>query len=308
MLVDKPAGATSRYVVEGVRRSLGAARAGHAGTLDPAATGLLVVLLEEATKLSAWAMGFDKAYQAEVHFGVSTDTLDRDGQVVERVDVPAGTLTEARIEAALAGLVGAAEQVPPIYAAIKREGRSLMSRARAGEDVVAEPRAVVCHGLELLGWDPPVARLHVRCGKGYYVRSLARDLGAALGLPAHLSALRRTAVGAWRIEDAVPPEAVAPSHLLAIHREGGQRVVGHDGWCRGLPLVVDLGVGEHLVQGDGLHRTPAGHDAGELQQALELVVKTQAGLLEQRQGLRRLGWEVQALLLEHGGQLDDRAH
>ena len=216
MLVDKPAGATSRYVVEGVRRSLGAARAGHAGTLDPAATGLLVVLLEEATKLSAWAMGFDKAYQAEVHFGVSTDTLDRDGQVVERVDVPAGTLTEARIEAALAGLVGAAEQVPPIYAAIKREGRSLMSRARAGEDVVAEPRAVVCHGLELLGWDPPVARLHVRCGKGYYVRSLARDLGAALGLPAHLSALRRTAVGAWRIEDAVPPEAVAPSHLLAI--------------------------------------------------------------------------------------------
>ena len=220
VLVDKPCGPTSRGVVDEVQRRLGVSKAGHAGTLDPAASGLLVVLLEEGTKLSSWATGCDKRYEATVQFGVATDTLDREGTVTEEVSVPPGALTAARIEAALPPLVGEVQQVPPVYAALKRDGRSLMSRARAGEEVTVEARPVVCHALELFDVDVEQARcrLRVHCGKGYYVRSLARVLGEALGLPAHLSALRRTQVGSWTVAEATALDAVTPAHVVPLAR------------------------------------------------------------------------------------------
>lgn len=249
LLVDKPSGPTSRAVVDDVQRRLGVGKAGHAGTLDPAASGLLVVLLEEGTKLSVWATGCDKRYVATIQFGVATDTLDREGAVTEEVVVPAGWLTWERVEAALPALVGDVQQVPPIYAAIKRDGRSLMSRARAGEPVEVEARAVTCHALDLLDLDAGAGRcrLRVHCGKGYYVRSLARDLGAELGLPAHLAALRRTQVGAWRVEEAVEVTAVSAERVVPLGRAlpgvaievldaAGAEAVGYG---RQVPATVD---------------------------------------------------------------------
>ncbi|MGM0575867.1 MAG: tRNA pseudouridine(55) synthase TruB [Myxococcota bacterium] len=216
--IDKPAGPTSFRVMRDVQRRLDAGRAGHGGTLDPMATGVLVVLLGEATKLSAWAMGWDKVYRAEVRFGVATDTLDAAGRVVEEAEVSPGWLCRDSVEAALAGFVGDVHQVPPVYSALKREGRTLMSRARAGETIDVEPRPVICHGLEILEVGERTAEVRVHCGKGYYVRSFARDLGEALGLPAHLSALRRERVGPWRVEDAVSPEEITASAVVPIDR------------------------------------------------------------------------------------------
>ena len=204
VIVDKPAGPTSFVVMRRVQAQTGAARAGHAGTLDPAATGILLVLLGEATKLSHWVMVHDKAYRATIALGVETDSLDATGEVVARAEVPLEALDPARVEAAFAPLIGEVMQVPPVYSALKRDGRTLMSRARAGEVVEVAPRPVVCHALELVAIEGTSLVVDVSCGSGYYVRSLARDLGAALGVPAHLAALRRTKVGAFDISEAVP--------------------------------------------------------------------------------------------------------
>lgn len=216
VLIDKPAGPTSFTVMRTVERKLDAARAGHAGTLDPAATGLLVVLLGEATKLSRWVMGRDKTYLATVRFGLGTDTLDAAGEPTEQAEVPPGAVTRERIEAALPSFLGEIQQTPPVYSALKRGGRSLMSRARAGEEVVVEPRPVRCESIELLSAEDDRAQLRLHTGSGFYVRSFARDLGLALGLPAHLEALRREAVGAWALSSAVVPDAVEVAHVLPL--------------------------------------------------------------------------------------------
>lgn len=206
------------------QRALGLKTAGHAGTLDPMATGVLVVLLGEATKLSNLLMDHDKVYEAEVTLGALTDTLDATGELVETRAVP--SLTAEEVRGALLRFVGHHPQVPPRYSALKKDGRTHMSRARAGEDFEVEARPSICHGLELLGFDPgstsapgstaPRVTIRVHCGKGYYVRSLARDLAEALGTVGHLSALRRTRVGAFDIARAVPPDAVSPSQVLPI--------------------------------------------------------------------------------------------
>jgi tRNA pseudouridine55 synthase len=212
LLVDKPAGPTSHDVVLRVRRALGTPSAGHTGTLDPAATGLLAVCLGDALKLQRWLAEGDKAYQATVAFGAATDTEDATGQVTERGDATA--LTEAAVLAALPALTGELRQVPPMYSAVRVGGRRLHEAARAGEAVERQPRTVTVHALELLGLGPPgpdglrLARLAVRCGKGTYVRTLASDLGAALGVPAHLAALRRTAAGPFTLEQALPLDEV----------------------------------------------------------------------------------------------------
>jgi len=212
LLVDKPAGPTSHDVVLRVRRALGTPSAGHTGTLDPAATGLLAVCLGEALKLQRWLAEGDKAYQATVAFGAATDTEDATGQVTERGD--AAALTEAEVRAALPALTGQLRQVPPMYSAVRVGGRRLHQAARAGEAVEREPRAVVVHALELHALGPPgpdglrQARLTVRCGKGTYVRTLAADLGAALGVPAHLAALRRTEAGGFMLAAALPLQEV----------------------------------------------------------------------------------------------------
>lgn len=217
LLVDKPAGPTSHDVVLRVRRALGVKSAGHAGTLDPAATGLLVVCLGDGLKLQRWLTDGDKAYQATVAFGAATTTEDATGEVTARGD-PSG-LTEAAVQAALPPLTGALKQLPPMFSAVRVDGRRLYQSARAGEVVERTPRDVVVHALELQGLSPAgpagqgvlrTAGLLVRCGKGTFVRTLAADLGAALGVPAHLSALRRTAAGPFQVSDALPlPELEA---------------------------------------------------------------------------------------------------
>jgi tRNA pseudouridine55 synthase len=210
LVIDKPQGCTSHDVVAKLRRALGpprsAPRVGHAGTLDPLATGVLVVCLGAATRLSEWATADEKRYFAEVRLGVETDSFDADGAVVAERPV---AVTPEQVEAALAGLRGTIEQVPPSHSAIKVGGRKLYELARRGRAVEVPSRTVTVHELRLLELDPPRLRLEVRCSKGTYVRSLAHDLGRRLGCGAHLSGLRRTASGgftlaqAHRLEDAV---------------------------------------------------------------------------------------------------------
>jgi tRNA pseudouridine55 synthase len=212
LLVDKPAGPTSHDVVHRVRRALGTKDAGHTGTLDPAATGLLAICLGDALKLQRWLSDGDKAYLATVAFGASTTTEDAEGTVLERGDPSA--LTEEAIRAALAPLTGEIDQVPPMYSAVRIDGRRLHEAARAGETVARVARRVSVHALTLGGLAPAGADglrragLTVRCGKGTFVRTLAADLGRSLGVPAHLCALRRIATGPFRLEEALPLEAL----------------------------------------------------------------------------------------------------
>ncbi len=218
MIVDKPLGPTSFAVMRAVGRQLGAKRIGHAGTLDPAASGILVVLLGEGTKLSDLLMHHDKVYEARVVLGRATDTLDAEGQTVAEAPVPAAALDPATIRAALPAFVGAIMQVPPVYSALKRDGRTLMSRARAGEHVEVAARAVRVDALELLAVDGQALVLRVACGKGFYVRSLARDRGAALGVPAHLGGLRRTVLGGFTLAEAHAPADITTRNVVPLGR------------------------------------------------------------------------------------------
>jgi tRNA pseudouridine55 synthase len=261
LVIDKPAGPTSFAVVERVRRALGAAKAGHTGTLDPAATGVLAVCVDDAVKLQHWIMEGDKAYEALVVFGFATDTEDAEGTETVRGD-PAG-LTADRVAQALTGFVGEVDQVPPMYSAVRVGGRRLHEAARAGETVERAPRRVVVHSLDLVGFDPPMeglarARIAVRCGKGTYVRTIASALGAAVGVPAHLGALRRTASGPFSIEGALPLEEVerlasaAPSELAA-------RMVSPADALRSFPVVrVAPDEVRALSQGKTLRREAPG--------------------------------------------------
>jgi tRNA pseudouridine55 synthase len=212
LVLDKPAGLSSAGAVERVKRALGAARAGHGGTLDPIATGVLPVCLGAATKLAPYLLADDKEYEAEGVLGVVTDTLDRTGQVVAERPVEVG---EAALRAALARRLGEQEQVPPAFSAIKRGGVRMYRRARAGEEVQLEPRRIRIERLELLAFAPPRFRIAVACSKGTYIRSLIADLGADAGCGAHLVELRRTRSGRFRIEDAIPLERVAPGAVAA---------------------------------------------------------------------------------------------
>jgi tRNA pseudouridine55 synthase len=187
------------------RGVLGVRRLGHGGTLDPLATGLLVLLVGEATRETERLHTAPKVYDALVRFGSETATDDREGQATRTAAPPqdAGT-----VEAALAAFRGAIQQVPPAYAAVKVGGRTAYSRARRGEAVELAAREVQVHRLEMTTWDPPDARLLIVCGSGTYVRSIARDLGRALGSAAHLAALRRLAIGALDVADAIGIEAL----------------------------------------------------------------------------------------------------
>ncbi len=219
LVIDKPAGPTSFEVVKRVRRLLGAEKAGHAGTLDPAATGVLVVCAGEAAKLQRWLADADKEYEATVAFGAATSTEDSEGEVVARGD--ASALDAEAIRAALPRFRGEIDQVPPMYSAVHVGGRRLHEAARAGETVDRAPRKVRIHALELEGIEPQGAdglvraRLLVRCGKGTYVRTLAADLGSAVAVPAHLASLRRTAASGFTLAQAI---ALGEAETLA-HRD-----------------------------------------------------------------------------------------
>jgi tRNA pseudouridine55 synthase len=222
LVIDKPAGPTSFDVVRQVRRTLHTRRVGHGGTLDPMATGVLPICLGEATKLAQFLLDADKEYEATVSFGVETDTFDATGTVTARGST-AG-LRRASVEEALAGFRGLIRQVPPRFSALKLRGRPLYDYARAGEDVEPAPRMVTIHRLVLVSWSddlhesdaPPSAVIHVACSKGTYIRSLAFDLGRALGPGAHLSALRRTRSGPFGIDAAHPLAAIASAPLISL--------------------------------------------------------------------------------------------
>ena len=198
----KPAGWSSFDVIRALRRTTGVRKIGHAGTLDPFATGVLVLLFGRATKRSAELMDHDKTYLAEVLLGQQTDTLDPTGKVDLTRPVPA--LDEAGIRAALDGFIGSVDQVPPMFSALRWGGQRLYHLARKGQSVELQSRAVQIDAITLTGWQPPDRfSISVTCGKGTYIRALARDIAAALGTVGHLTALTRTRVGPYSKEQAV---------------------------------------------------------------------------------------------------------
>lgn len=219
VLIDKPAGVTSHDAVQAVRRAFGfrgrrGRKAGHAGTLDPFATGVLVVLVGAATRLMPWVVGCDKRYQVDVRFGAGSSTDDRTGDLVAD---PSPRPGRDAVVAALATVGSRPDQVPPQVSAIHVDGERAWRRVRRGEIVAVPSRPVRFDALELLAWacdgEDVVARLNVRCSSGTYMRSLARDLGLQVGCAAHVEALHRGAVGAWTDGDTVALEALAASDV-----------------------------------------------------------------------------------------------
>lgn len=199
--VNKPRGRTSFSVVALIRRLSGERRVGHAGTLDPEATGVLLICLGQATRVVEFLVDSTKTYRAEIELGVSTDTYDADGTVTHRGDISG--IGREEVEAALGSFRGRIRQTPPMYSAVKHKGRPLYELARAGITVERRPREVDVHRLELTAWKPPVATVEMVCSKGTYVRSLANDLGEVLGCGATLRSLVRLRCGSFGIEDAV---------------------------------------------------------------------------------------------------------
>ena len=230
--IDKPLGRTSFSVVAMVKRLSGERRVGHAGTLDPAATGVLPVCLGRGTRIVEFLMDTTKIYRSQIEFGVATDTYDASGKITQRGD-PSG-ISQEQLKSALASFHGLIQQIPPMYSAIKHHGQPLYKLARAGITIERKSRPTRIYKLELIGWQPPVATVEVECGKGTYIRSLAHDLGQSLGCGAHLKSLIRlkygifdinTAVSIPVLEDAfhhgywhqfVYPIDIALSHLKAI--------------------------------------------------------------------------------------------
>ena len=222
--VNKPAGPSSFAVVRALRRLPGVVKAGHGGTLDPAADGVLPILINAATRLTDFIHEWPKTYLAIVTFGSTSDTGDREGTITPSRD--AATISREGIEAALPAFTGRIEQVPPMFSALKQGGEALYRKARRGEAVDRRPRLVEIFSIRLADYDPTTAvgRLEVSSGRGMYVRSLANDLGAALGCGAYLSGLTRTAIGPLSVADAVP--------MATLAAEG-------EGWTRRL-LPMDL--------------------------------------------------------------------
>jgi tRNA pseudouridine55 synthase len=244
LLTDKGPGVTSFQVVAHLRRTLHVPKVGHGGTLDPMATGLLPILLGEATKLTGHLQGQDKEYLATIRLGVATDTLDATGAVTSERPVP--PLTADDVRAALSRFVGDIEQIPPMYSALHAGGRRLHELARAGIAVERAPRRVRVHAFDLIEWATPRLRVRVECGSGTYVRSLAADVGETLGCGGHVEALRRTRVGPLRLEDAVPWAAIQEGNpaTLAAAILPPDRAVLH------LPAVrLSPEAGERLAHG-----------------------------------------------------------
>ena len=258
--MDKPEGITSHDVVQRVRRALRIRSAGHTGTLDPFATGLLVVLLGRATRLARFVESQVKTYHAVARLGVRTDTDDRTGEVMEQR--PVDRLDPGEVRRVLEGFLGPGRQRPPAYSAKHVEGERSYRLARRGETVMPAEVAVMVHAVEWLRWTPPELEFRITASAGTYIRAVARDLGAALGVGGHLSALRREAIGELRVEDAVPLDAVGPdavgspasvlSHLPAVALDASGR--GHAVHGRTVPdsagepgELARLMAGEELV-------------------------------------------------------------
>ena len=215
LLLRKERGPSSNRALQHARRILGGVKAGHAGTLDPGAEGLLLVCVGEATKLMPFLSGFEKEYVGEMRFGVGTDTHDAEGNVT--AEAPAEHLTRELILEKMGLFLGEIRQVPPMYSAVKVGGERLYKMARRGEEILREPRVVAVSEFALLQWESPVLRYRVRCGGGTYIRSLCRDLARECGTEGHMTALTRTAVGPFRLETAVTLE-----ELHGMAKEGAE--------------------------------------------------------------------------------------
>jgi tRNA pseudouridine55 synthase len=275
LIVDKPAGITSHDVVNRVRRILKTKRVGHTGTLDPFATGVLVLLVGKATRLARFVDKDRKEYVAEIRFGFGTDTGDLTGKPLSE-ETPVDFSAE-ELENALTKFRGEIEQVPPMYSAKKVAGKKLYEHARKGEEIEREPAKVTIHGLDLLGTNldssEPTARIRVNCSAGTYLRTLAEDIGKALNTRAHLTALRRNAAGEFRLEDAIsldslestvaPAELLLPVESLVVNipkielgserviatRNGMSTRVGPDGLESGLNVAMFSTDGELIAVG-----------------------------------------------------------
>ena len=202
ILIDKPAGPTSHDVVDAIRRGFGIRKVGHCGTLDPGATGLLIIVLGRGTRLSEKLMSDDKVYEGRIKFGESTDSHDADGELVASLPVPPFTL--AQLNDAAAEFVGDQMQTPPMVSAIKKDGVPLYKLARKGVDVPREPRLIHIYNFRFSDYQEPIGTFRVACTKGTYVRSIAHDLGQKLGCGAHLAALRRVSSGRFDVAQALP--------------------------------------------------------------------------------------------------------
>ncbi|PAW88560.1 MAG: tRNA pseudouridine(55) synthase TruB [Pedosphaera sp. Tous-C6FEB] len=206
LLVDKPAGCTSHDVVDRIRRKFGIKKVGHCGTLDPNATGLLIIVLGRGTKLSEKLMSDDKVYEGDIKFGETTDSYDTDGKVTATLPVPPLTLDQ--LNEAAATFIGDLQQIPPMVSAKKQGGVALYKLARKGIEVVREPRLVHIYNYRFTAYTEPLAKFRVACTKGTYVRSLAHDLGTKLGCGAHLATLRRVTSGKWDVAEALTLDAI----------------------------------------------------------------------------------------------------
>jgi tRNA pseudouridine55 synthase len=216
LLVDKPGEHTSHDVIARLRGKLRMRKIGHAGTLDPMATGLLIVLVGKATRVSQFIISLDKEYEGRIELGKTTDSQDADGEVMETRPVPA--LSSGEVQAVMNGFLGDQYQTPPMFSAIKIDGVPLYKRARKGEEVEREPRFIRVMSWEVTGFAPPNIDFRLRCTKGTYVRTLAHDLGSKLGCGAHLSALRRTATDRFNVAQALTMDQIEALSLPEIEK------------------------------------------------------------------------------------------
>ncbi len=247
--IDKPTGMTSHDVVALLRHELRLRKLGHAGTLDPLATGVLVLCVGPATRLSEYVMQTTKRYRAQLLAGVSTDSYDAEGAIVAQYD--ASGLTREQVEAALPQFRGDIEQLPPMYSAVKQGGRKLYELAWDGQTVERRTRPISITELALVDWSPPQFTLELACSAGTYVRSLAHDLGIALGTGAHLTGLTRTVSGVFRLEDAVTPDQV-----LATPDWQGLLVPPATAMPHLPPVSVDAAMSARLLQGRPVSCSP----------------------------------------------------
>jgi tRNA pseudouridine55 synthase len=240
LVINKPSGITSMDVVRRVKHYSGIKKVGHGGTLDPIATGVIPVCLGQATRMMEYLVDGGKEYRGVVELGVHTDTYDSAGQVVTTTD--ASGVTAEQVEEALAGFRGTIDQVPPMYSALKKDGKRLYDLARAGIEVERDARRVVVETLTLEEYDPPFATVFVQCGRGFYMRSLAHDLGQALGVGGNLKSLIRLRSGHFRLEEALTLDAVEE-----IFTDGGWKdsVRAPDAALSHLPALV---LGDRLVK------------------------------------------------------------
>lgn len=216
ILIDKPSGPTSHDVVDAIRRQFGIKKVGHCGTLDPNATGLLIIVLGRGTKLSEKLMGDDKVYEGTMKFGESTDSYDCDGELTGSLPVPPMTLDQLNEEAAT--FIGDQMQVPPMVSAIKKGGVPLYKLARKGIEVEREPRLVHIYNFRFTDYIEPLATFKLACTKGTYVRSVAHDLGQKLGCGAHLATLRRSVSGKFDVADAKPLDEVLKLSVVELEK------------------------------------------------------------------------------------------